>query len=78
MGGELAIELAEECDAVDDAVEYEDCNALLCDDGRGRAEPDLLDRGLIVGMRGKTEQREDAGERIVRRCKNSEWQRAVD
>jgi hypothetical protein len=27
-------------------------------------------------MRAKTVQREDAGERIERRCKNSEWQRA--
>lgn len=29
-------------------------------------------------MRGKTEQIDDAGGWIVRRCKNSEWQRAVD
>jgi hypothetical protein len=60
------------------AVEYEDCNGPLCADGRGRAEPDLLDRSLIVGLRGKTGQLEDAGEWIVRLCKNSEWQRAVN
>src|SRR4029450_9565111 len=47
------------------AVEYEDCNGPLCADGRGRAEPDLLDRSLIVGLRGKTGKLEDAGECTV-------------
>ena len=61
-----------------EAVEYPDCNALRYADRRVRAEPDLLDRGLIGGMRGITEQLEDAGGRIERRCKNSEWQRADD
>ena len=40
-----------------EAVEYPDCNALRYADGRVRGEPDLLDRGLIGGMRGITEQR---------------------
>ena len=61
-----------------EAVEYPDCNALRYADRRVRGEPDLLDRGLIGGMRGITEQLEDAGGRIERRCKNSEWQRAAD
>ena len=46
-------------------VEYADLDLLLGVEGRGRAELDLQDRGLVVGMRGRAGQGEGTGRGVV-------------